>query len=161
VADADGSSGTAAATVIVAAPPPLFVGANVLPPLAVTTGQPLSGILAIFADPSGSQLVGGSVGPDGSVTGAVPLDPFGNYAATIDWGDATAPSAGLVVLQDFSSYGFPAVTGSHTYAVAGTYTVTVTVADADGSSGAIVTTVAVAAPVALDVIPRALIATAG
>src|SRR5439155_14723248 len=138
-------------------------GANVRPPLAVTTGQPLSGILAIFADPSGSQLVGGSVGPDGSVTGAVPLDPFGNYAATIDWGDGTAASAGLVGLQDFPSYGsFPVVAGSHTYTVAGTYTVTVTVADADGSSGT-ATTVAVAAPVPLlvvaDVLP--LTATAG
>lgn len=46
---------------------------------------------------------------------------------SIDWGDGTAPSAGTVV-QGNGGYN---VTGSHTYADEGSYTITVTVTDAN------------------------------
>src|SRR5207237_8749957 len=121
--DSDGSSGTAVIDAQVVAPVPLDVAAVGL--LAATVGESLSGTLARFSDPSGTQQVGGTV-LFGSVLGAVPLDAFGDYASSIDWGDGTAPSAGLVGLQAFRPSGhFPAATATHPYAQAGTYPATV------------------------------------
>ncbi|MDQ3917668.1 MAG: FG-GAP-like repeat-containing protein [Acidobacteriota bacterium] len=51
-----------------------------------------------------------------------------SFTATINWGDAAAPSAGTVA--DNGSGGFN-VTGSHTYASAGSYAVSVQIADTD------------------------------
>src|SRR5438067_207621 len=48
-------------------------------------------------------------------------------AATIDWGDGTAPSAGTPLAG-----GQPGASGSHTYAEEGTYTGTVTYSPAPG-----------------------------
>jgi hypothetical protein len=51
--------------------------------------------------------------------------PASFASATIDWGDATAASAGTV--------GSTAISGTHTYADEGSYAVTVTVDDLDGT----------------------------
>jgi hypothetical protein len=53
-----------------------------------------------------------------------------SFTATINWGDATAPSAGTVTAD--GSGGFN-VTGTHTYAAPGLYTVTVQIADTAGN----------------------------
>lgn len=55
-------------------------------------------------------------------------DPhLSNYQATINWGDGSAPTAGTVGVG--SGAGRFEVTGSHAYAVAGTYTVTTSITD--------------------------------
>ena len=66
-------------------------------------------------------------------------EPIGNYSATIDWGDGTAPSAGTISLAG----GTFTAQGNHTYANASTpdhtgglgyYVVTLTVVDNNGFS---------------------------
>jgi hypothetical protein len=69
----------------------------------------------------------------GQFTDDDPNSKPGDYAVSIDWGDNTPPSSGVV-----QQPGGPGTTynvlGSHTYAAAGTYAVTTTVTD-EGSSG--------------------------
>jgi RHS repeat-associated protein len=60
------------------------------------------------------------------------------FTASIDWGDGTTPTPGTVSVVEGSPGVLTSgtVSGTHTYAAAGTYTVTVTVSDDDGGSGA-------------------------
>lgn len=77
-----------------------------------TEGTPFTGTVATVID------------PDTSATAA-------EYAATIDWGDSSLPTAGTIT----GPIGGPfTVTGSHTYTRFGTYTVTVTITDIDTPS---------------------------
>jgi uncharacterized repeat protein (TIGR01451 family) len=66
-----------------------------------------------------------------SFTDADPNGMVSDYTATIDWGDGSAPSIGTVSAN--ASGGFD-VTGSHTYAASGTFTVTTQSQDAGGAS---------------------------
>ena len=75
-------------------------------------------------------------------TDSVATDPVGNYSATIDWGDGTAISAGLVVADGTTPGQF--VLGNHTYVEDGSYTVTVGVIDSDSSTGLATATATVA-----------------
>jgi virginiamycin B lyase len=56
-----------------------------------------------------------------------------NFSATIDWGDASAPTAGTIS----GGFGRFSVTGSHTYSIEGNLTVTVTVTRNDGAHAAV------------------------
>ena len=86
----------------------------------------------------------------------VPLGTFldGNRGATsadfdasIDWGDGSAASPGLVTLVGGSASGARfLVAGSHVYIGAGTFSVTVTISDAGGSTSTITTEATVLAP---------------
>jgi hypothetical protein len=58
---------------------------------------------------------------------ATPAD----FTATIDWGDGTATTAGMI----FASSAAFAVTGQHTYADEGAFTVTVTISDVSPGTG--------------------------
>jgi Bacterial Ig-like domain (group 1) len=78
--------------------------------VSATEGASFSGTVATFSD------------PDTSATA-------GEYAATIEWGDGSS-STGTVS----GSGGSFAVSGEHTYADEGSYTITVTTTDADNSS---------------------------
>ncbi len=51
---------------------------------------------------------------------------LGTLSATIDWGDGTTPSSGIVTI---TGPGHFTVSGSHTYTTAGSFTLTVTVMD--------------------------------
>src|SRR5205823_3523546 len=69
-------------------------------------GWPVSGVVATFTDTA--------------------PEPLSSYSATIDWGDGLS-SPGSV------SGGFT-VSGSHTYANGGTFTITVTIRDEGGAT---------------------------
>lgn len=58
------------------------------------------------------------------ITEADPSVQASDFQATIDWGDGSAPSAGVVAADGFGGF---FVQGSHTYAEEGTYSVIVTV----------------------------------
>lgn len=80
-------------------------------PVSATEGPGFSGAVASFTN------------TDHSTTPA-------SYAATIDWGDGSATSAGTVTAVSGTPGSFT-VSGGHTYAEAGTYTIHVTVAGGD------------------------------
>ena len=87
-------------------------------------GAPFSGLVATFTD------------PDTTATAS-------EYAATIDWGDGSAPTTGTIG----GATGGPfSVNGAHTYTEEGTYTITVVVTDADNptNSATALSTVVVA-----------------
>jgi hypothetical protein len=56
-------------------------------------------------------------------------EPVGNYTASIDWGDGTAVSQGVITVDG----GQFAVTGTHTYAALGTFHVKTTIRDVGGA----------------------------
>jgi hypothetical protein len=76
-----------------------------------TEGTPYSGPVATFAD----------VDADGTAA---------EYAATIDWGDGSSASTGVITGAGESF----TVTGSHTYADEGSYTVKTTISDVDNAA---------------------------
>lgn len=83
------------------------------------------------------------------------------HTATIDWGDGTGPMAGVVAENPFGPPGSTSgadgtVSGSHTYAAIGTYTVMVTVTDDDGGSASDTLTLTVTQSPALTVSPTSL-----
>src|SRR5262249_31015070 len=84
-----------------------------------TEAAPFEGVIASFTDPGHGTA--------------------GDFSATVAWGDGSS-SAGTITP---SGGGFT-VSGSHTYAQAGSYTATVTVADAGGASASGTVTVTVA-----------------
>lgn len=102
----DGSGGVGTDTLLVTvnnvAPEVSAVGEQ-----SAKRGEPIELSLATFTDP----------GTDDT------------HSATIDWGDGSEPTAGVINQTDNT------VSGSHTYAENGTYTINVTVEDDDGDSG--------------------------
>ena len=78
-------------------------------PVNAVEGAPFSGTVATVTDPD---------------TTGTP----GDYTASVDWGDGTAPTVGTLSGPTGGPY---LVAGSHTYEEEGTYTVKVTVTDKD------------------------------
>jgi hypothetical protein len=100
---------TANSTATVADAPLTPTSVNV----TTTEGAPISGaIVATFTD-------------------ANPNASPGDFKATINWGDGTPTTTGMVVAQ--AGGGF-AVTGSHTYAEENNYAVSVNINDVGGST---------------------------
>jgi hypothetical protein len=116
---ASSASGTGSA---VTADMPLTASAPSAPVQAVA-GQTVTATVATFTDTAGL------------------AEPVANYAASINWGDGTAATAGTIVLQSGSTFN---VIGSHIYAVAGAYSAQVTI----GHESAPAVTVASAVDVA-------------
>jgi hypothetical protein len=79
--------------------------------ISAAEATPFSGAVAQFSDSD-------------TVTAA------GDFAATIDWGDGSTPSAGTVS----GGNGRFLVSGGHTYAEGGPHTLSVTLTDADGTA---------------------------
>ena len=77
--------------------------------------------------------------------------PASNFSATINWGDGTPPTAGVVAEDSVGSATTPAtysVLGSHVYANSGAFTITVSIVDHNGGSPVNVSNVAVASSTA-------------
>jgi autotransporter-associated beta strand protein len=117
IQDADGTvvSPTSAATV---ADAPLFVTGTTF---SAVEGASFNQAVASFTDAGGPE-------------------PVGNYTATIDWGDGTPTTSGIITLAGtvFS------VTGSHAYREEGSYRVTVSVHDDGGFMATVASTATVA-----------------
>jgi PKD repeat protein len=77
-----------------------------------TEGASFTGTVATFTDPD-------------------PNSTAAEYAATINWGDGTAPTAGTISGPTGGPF---TVSGTHTYTEEGTYTITVTITDVDTPS---------------------------
>jgi hypothetical protein len=88
--------------------------------LTATEGQNVPNVVATFGDPMNTNAGG--------------TDPLGNYQATIDWNDGSAPVTASIQV-DPSDPTLLDVVASHTYAEEGQYLPTVTVTDTDGSTG--------------------------
>jgi hypothetical protein len=111
IRDVGGAQATATSTVNVAdAPLNLVPGSVDLP----ASGAVNNMLLATFTDEGGPE-------------------PVASYAATINWGDGTAASAGLIT--QFG--GTFQITGSHHYQQSGNYTIQITVRDEGGSTATV------------------------
>jgi hypothetical protein len=116
---------------------------------------PVVGTGVVVTGPLGEPAVEGTSIDNALV--ATFTDPFHGalnyYKATIDWGDHLAPSPGSLSFDPFVSVQYD-VSGTHTYRVAGNYTILVTVTDGGGASSTITSTVSVAnAPLELRITP--------
>jgi len=108
VNDVGGSTGTIFGDVTVSDPQISSVPASI----TAVVGRPFSGILATFSEPN-------------------PFVTAGEFQATIDWGDGTPPTLGVIT----GSNGAFTVTGSHTFVVAApALPVTVTITHLIGGS---------------------------
>ncbi|HLJ97953.1 MAG TPA: PKD domain-containing protein, partial [Gemmataceae bacterium] len=74
--------------------------------LSPIAGAPFSGRVANFTDPGGAEANDGT-----------------HYSASIDWGDHTATTGGVIGFA-FNSF---RILGAHTFAAAGSYTLTITI----------------------------------
>ena len=129
--DASGSSVPTTVTLTVNAAPG---GGETTPqPPAVVTTFPVTGTVGVPIDDA----------PVVTFTDGDGSTPPGSYTATIDWGDGTAPSIGMVTVAN----GVYQVTGDHTYDQPATFPVGVTITRS-GSSGLAAATIAVIAPAA-------------
>ena len=73
--------------------------------------------------------------------------PASDFSATINWGDGTAPTAGIVTQDSVATATAPAtysVLGSHVYASSGAFTITVAIVDHNGGSPVSASNIAVA-----------------
>jgi hypothetical protein len=95
---------------------------------------------------SASPLSGKENVPTGTVTLATigsASDGTGIYSATVNWGDGSGTDPATVDVTGSTG----TVTGSHTYAMPGTYTVTTTLANTDGTTLTTAESVTVTGPV--------------
>ena len=117
-----------------------------------TTGSPLS-FTAKEGAHSAAQTLATFTDP-GNTAGHV--EPVTYYQALINWGDGTAPTTGTITYRS----GVYTVTGSHTFAQAGSSPISVTIADGTAVTGPTQTGVAAIAevPVVLNASPLTITA---
>lgn len=112
--------GSFTVTVTIADQPPGTGSATAVDTATVTEADALSGSPTVFSVPAGVSFTRTVATFADGLTSAV----AGDFVATIDWGDATT-SAGTVS----GGAGSFQVSGTHTYAGAGTFSVVVTLSD--------------------------------
>jgi large repetitive protein len=101
---------------------PLTAGAPVS--LVSSTGLPISGTIGTFTD-------------------ANPVAPISDFTATIDWGDGSPDSIGVITQPGGVGTPFD-VTGTHSYAIAGTFQTVINVTDDGGSKVTLLGTATIA-----------------
>jgi hypothetical protein len=148
-----GDDGTFTATVTISDVSPGTGTATATDTATVTESDALSGTPVTFAALAGTSFTTTVANFTDSYTG----NTFSDFTATINWGDATT-SAGSVT-GGGANY---AVSGTHTYAGSGTFSVTVTLSDdAPGTATAQVTSTAHVAGAGLNAFPQTFAATEG
>ena len=101
------------------------------PQTAINTREAATYPVPVFAPPVFRGVVA-------TFTDSSPTAPVGEFTATIDWGDGTSPTAGIVTQPGGVGTAFD-VAGSHTYADAGVnggtglFTIQVVITDSGGS----------------------------
>ena len=118
ITDTDNTSNQATASSQVTVADAALHATGVVPSVSGTTA---SGTVATFTDAN----------PGGTLS---------DFTASINWGDGTTTTGSVATVPG----GF-AVSGSHTYAASGTYTITTTIKDAGGSTATATTTVTIPA----------------
>ena len=99
IRDIEGGATTVAiGTAAIADAPP--TAAATQPAVMTTEGTPFAGAVATFSAINGTDV-----------------KPIGDFTATIDWGDGSAPTEGTIVASD--TPGIYQVTGNHTYSDSG------------------------------------------
>jgi uncharacterized repeat protein (TIGR01451 family) len=121
--------------------------------LTVTEGDSLSATPVTLSPVEGAQFSGAVATFKDTLN-----TPAGDFTATIDWGDGSGPTIGTVS----GSGGTFSVSGAHTYAEEGTFTVTATLSDdAPGTATATATSIANVADAPLTASAKTLIETPG
>jgi hypothetical protein len=148
-----GDDGTFTVTVTISDVSPGTGTATTTDTATITESDNLSGTPVTFSALAGTPFTGTVATFTDTFTGNV----AGDFTATINWGDATT-SAGTVS-GGGASY---SVSGTHTYAGSGTFSVTVTLSDdAPGTATAQVTSTAHVAGAGLNAFPVTFAATEG
>jgi hypothetical protein len=107
--------------------------------MTVTEADVLAGLPANFTATQFSQYTG----PVGTFTDTFTGNTASDFTATINWGDGSAPTAGVIT----GGGGNFTVSGNHIYASLGTFTVTAVLADdAPGTATATATSTATVIP---------------
>lgn len=107
------------------------------PPLTATVGQSFTGSMATFTDPNGAGATG-------------------DYTASINWGDGTAPDKGAIMLNS----GVFTVTATHTYSEQGPESAVVTITRGAATPVTVTASIGVT-DAAIVAVPTTLTATAG
>ena len=117
ITDDDGAATTITGSAIIADAALTAVGTSTL---AENTGVPFTAVIGTFTD-------------------ANPTAPISDFTATIDWGDGSPNSIGIITQPGGVGTTFD-VTGTHTYAKSGTYDPIIVVKDVGGSEVTLTTT---------------------
>jgi streptogramin lyase len=124
----------------------------------LSTAAPQSNLTGVNTPLQATEGVALTNVPVTTFSDANPAAAPGDFAAAIDWGDGTPSTQGTVT--GLVSGGFE-ITGSHSYAQAGTFTVTTTITDNAGGQASTATTTVVVADASLTGTPTSLNATEG
>ena len=151
---APGTSGTATVTVdlqnsggtanggVDTSPPQIFT-ITVTPVIATPQVVPMAPVSFVQGGTAGNVVV--------AMFSEVNGGPASDFSATINWGDGTPPTAGIVVQDSAATATAPAtysVLGSHVYTSSGAFTITVSIVDHNGGSPVNASNVAVASSTA-------------
>jgi hypothetical protein len=137
ISDTDGDTDIAVGRAIISPSSGDLVAAGRSVNASTTTA--FNGSVAVFTD------------PDPSAT-------QGTFTATIDWGDGSTSSGQVTT----GPHGIFSVTGTHTYAAPGLFTLTISITDSDGDTGSATGYASVAGTQGdLNAVARALTASAG
>lgn len=135
--------GTYAVTVSVRDTPPVGAPSDAV---AASIGTIIDAPLAAagFLTPTTVQEGIAFSGPVGTFTDVDPIGAISDYTATINWGDGSSPSTGVITQPSGPGTGF-IVSGSHTFEE-GSFPVSVTIKDVGGSMSLSITTFIITDP---------------